>query len=215
MVVIRGLVGEIRGLMVPKGRSYLQILRKDGRDLVLIKLIRIVLILLILIIRGRVSNYISDYIIVCSDDITLGVVTVVGISTKLIDCSFTIDSPSFLGHLSWLDCLASMQGFHLKGLMATPNSMIIVKDKKAIFAVPTLSLKFFCSLMVEWRLVDLWNINFVSIDNRWISSSFIDRWARTLQRAVWDWKKVDSIHIRISHSSETASSNWLLVIEAT
>jgi hypothetical protein len=42
-----------------------------------------------------------------------------------------------------------MQGFHLKRLMATPYSMIIVKDEKAIFAVPTLSLKLFCSLMVE------------------------------------------------------------------
>ena len=112
-------------------------------------MIRIVLILLILIIRGRVSNYISDYIIVCSDDITLGVVTVVGISAKLIDCSFAIDSPTFLGDLSRLDCLASMQGFHLKRLMATPNSMIIVKDEKAIFAKPTLSLKLFCPLMVE------------------------------------------------------------------
>ena len=164
MLVMEGLVGEIRGLMVPKGRSDLQIMRNDGRDLVRIKLIRIVLILIILIIGRRVSYYMSDDIIVCSDHMPLGVVTIVGISTELIDCGFAIDSSSFFGHPPRLDCLPSMQSFHLKRLKPAPNSLIIVEEEIAIFAVPTLSLKFFCSLMVKRFLVDLWNINFVSIE---------------------------------------------------
>ncbi len=113
-------------------------------------MIRIVLILLILILGRRIGNQISDYIIVRSDHIPLGVVAIVGIGAKLIDCGFAIDSPSFLGDLPRLDCLASMQGPHLKRLEATPNSLIIVvEEEEAIFAVPTLSLENFCSLVVK------------------------------------------------------------------
>ena len=166
MLVMEGLVGEIRGLMVPKGRSYLQIMRKHGWDLVWIKLIRIVLILIILIIGRRISNYISDDIIVCSNYMPLCVVTIVGISAELIDCGFAIDSSSFLGHSPRLDCLPSMQSFHLKRLKPAPNSLIIVEEEIAIFAVLALSLKFFCSLVVKRLLVYLWNFNIVSIVSR-------------------------------------------------
>ena len=166
MLVMEGLVGEIRGLMVPKGRSYLQIMRMDGWDLVWIKLIRIVLILIILIIGRRISNYISDDIIVYSNYMPLCVVTIVGISAELIDCGFAIDSSSFFGYPPRLDCLPSMQSFHLKRLKATPNSLVIVEEEIAIFAVLALSLKFFCSLVVKRLLVDLWNFNIVSIVSR-------------------------------------------------
>ena len=177
-------------------------------------MIRIVLIILILIIRGLISDYISDYIIVCSDHIPLGVVTVVGISAKLINCGFTIDSPgSFLrDDLPRLDCLPSMQCFDLKRVRATPSSLIsVVEDEKAVFAVRTLSFQLFSPLVVQQSrlVVDRWNVNFIPIDNGWISESLIGRQATswTLQRAVFYWEEVDSIQIRVSDTCETASCN--------
>jgi hypothetical protein len=96
----------------------------------------------------------------------LCVVTIVGISAELIDCGFAIDSSSFFGHPPRLDFLPSMQSFHLKRLKPTPNSLIIVEEEIAIFAVLALSLKFFCSLVVKRLLVYLWNFNIVSIVSR-------------------------------------------------